>query len=215
MPTPGKNFPGQKGYPTPNSAPEETFRRVFVLPNNDEWLGLLMGAVQLLTEEWRYYEWGEFTAAETAAAFNQIILDAYDGVGESMPTPFWDEDSDVDDEEPVETQPWYGYVTNPDAPPDELDFVTEAAIWTITGFLAVATVELGFAPAILFNTVARKLVIPMRRGDLGEIIRIWIDGSEGATVDTTPYAPGDIVRVQVVGDPDEETHQLIIVQQEV
>lgn len=174
-----------------------------------------MGAVQLLTEEWRYYQWGDFTPAEVAEAFNQIILASYDlEETESMPTPFWDEDEDVDDEEPADVQPWYGYVTNPSAPADELDFVTNAAIWTITGFLAVATVEFGFAPAILFNTVARKLVLPMRRGDLGEIIRIWIDGSEAATVDTTPYAEGEIIRVTVVGDPDMEEHQLIIVQQE-
>lgn len=77
MPTPGKNFPGQKGFPTPNSTPDETIRRVFIVPNSEEWLGLLEGAAQVLLDEWRYYDWGALTPAEAAAAFNTIVVDSY------------------------------------------------------------------------------------------------------------------------------------------
>jgi hypothetical protein len=77
MPVPGKNFPGQKGYPTPNSAPDESVGRIFIVPNSDEWLGLLMWAAQTLSEEWRYYEWGELTPGQAAAAWSDINVQAY------------------------------------------------------------------------------------------------------------------------------------------
>lgn len=77
MPTPGKNFPGQKGFPTPNSTPDDTVRRIFIVPNSDEWLGLLEGAAQVLLDEWRWYEWGACTPAEVVEAFNAIILASY------------------------------------------------------------------------------------------------------------------------------------------
>lgn len=80
MPTPGKNFPGQRGFPTPNSTPDDTIRRIFVLPGDAEWLGLMMGAAEVLREEWRWYQWGELTPAEAAAAFNTIIIDAFTNV---------------------------------------------------------------------------------------------------------------------------------------
>lgn len=80
MTFPGKNYPGQRGFPTPNSTPSTTRRRIFVVPEDAEWLGLVMGAVEVLREEWRWYEWGALTPAEAAAAFNTIIIDAFDNV---------------------------------------------------------------------------------------------------------------------------------------
>jgi len=77
MPTPGKNFPGQRGFPTPNSTPDSSVRRIFVVPKSAEWLGLIMGAAEVLREEWRWYQWGELTPAEAADAFNTIIIDAF------------------------------------------------------------------------------------------------------------------------------------------
>jgi len=82
---PGKNFPGQKGFPTPNNTPDDTVRRVFIVPNSEEWLGLLEGAVQVLLDEWRYFDWGELTPAEAAAAFNTIILASYTNVCPYVP----------------------------------------------------------------------------------------------------------------------------------
>lgn len=80
MTFPGKNYPGQRGFPTPNSTPSTTRRRIFVVPADAEWLGLVMGAVEVLREEWRWYEWGALTPAEAAAAFNTIIIDAFENV---------------------------------------------------------------------------------------------------------------------------------------
>lgn len=80
MPTPGKNFWGQKGFPTPNSTPDVSIRRIFIVPNSEEWLGLLEGAAQVLLDEWRFYDWGTLTPAETVAAFNDIIIASYTNV---------------------------------------------------------------------------------------------------------------------------------------
>lgn len=88
MTAPGKNFPGQKGYPTPNSTPGEIARRIFVVPDSEEWLGLLMWAAQTLSDEWRYYQWGALTPGEAAAAWEQINIDAYlNGCPVEFPTP--------------------------------------------------------------------------------------------------------------------------------
>jgi len=177
-----------------------------------------MGALEELCSENNWELFGDVTPEEAAAAYREIIDAALPGTlnecpSNSMPTPFWDEDQDVDDELPDDAQPWYGYVTNPTAPPEELDFVENAAIWTITGFLAIATWEIGAAPAILFNTIAPKFALAVKRGDFGEIIRIFLDGAEAARVDTSGYAPGDVIRVKLIGDPENETHEIIIVQE--
>jgi len=213
MPPDGKYALGLRGFPTPNYVPTNDGYILFYLPADNEWSGLILGAAQQLAYHWNWYQWGDMLPEEAAEAFREIVNQApYNLIEGTMPTPFWDEDSDVDDELPDDAQPWYGYVTNPEAPADELDFVTNAAIWTITGFLAVATWEIGAAPAILFNTVAPKFMLAVRRGDIGEIIRLWVDGSQAAEVDTSSYAAGDIIRVPVAGDPALSTHQIIMVQ---
>lgn len=130
----------------------------------------------------------------------------------TVPAPYYDDDEDVDDQLPEDEQPWYGYVTDPEAPPGELDFVENALIWGFTGFIALATWEVGFAPAVLFNTLAKKMVLANKRGDVGEVLRIFIDGEEAARIDTTDYAPGEIIETPIIGDPELETHEIMIVQ---
>jgi len=134
MPTPGKNFPGQKGFPTPNSTPDDTVRRIFVVPNSDEWLGLLEGAVQVLLDEWRYYDWGAMTPAEAASAFNSIVLASYanvcPGVPNSVPRIIrLNPDTGAVEEvgEDGEWQPSTGDYAVPAVPPRETDPVCLAA----------------------------------------------------------------------------------------
>lgn len=216
MITPGKNFIGQKGFPTPNVTPETSACRTFRIPASDDWLGLLMGAVEVLSREYNYYQWGVVTPEEAANVWNDVIIQAWDDsftdtCPSPIPTPFWDDSSDVDDQYPADIQPWYGTVDDPEAPPDEITFAENAAIWAFTGLLAVATIEVGAAPAILFNTIAPRFVLATRRGDLGEIIRILVDGQEAARVDTTPYSAGEVIRTPILADPDIETHSVLIV----
>jgi len=214
MPEPGKNAPGLRGFPTPNEVPGNEGYLVFRFNGENDWAGLLLGAAQALTYEWNFYQWGALTPAEAAEAWRVIVQEApYNLLTSSkIPTPFWDDDADVDDEAEPDEQTWYGTVSDPEAPPDELDFVENALVWIFTGFIAAATLEVGAAPAILFRTIAPKFLIASKRGDLGEIIRIIVDGEEAARVDTSPYAPGEVIRTPIVADPDLAEHNVVIVQ---
>ena len=102
-------------------------------------------------------------------------------------------------------QPWYGYVTDVDAP--ATTFVEDVAIWGFTGALALAGAP---GAAIAFNTLAPQFVVAIRRGALGEIIKLYVDGIP-TTVDTSGFAEGDIIEQVVSGDPELENHQLYIV----
>lgn len=176
-------------------------------------LAAVGGALSLLGEEYNWEQFGTMTPAEAAQAMRDMQNRWYEescAAEPDVPTPYWDEDADVDDEEPADEQPWYGLVTDINNP--ELTFVENASIWVITGFLALATWEIGAAPAILFKTIAPRFALAMRRGDIGEIIRIYVDGSEAATVDTSSYAPGEVIEVDVMGDPANSLHDVLIVQ---
>lgn len=218
---------GQNIYPSPINYPVSSFPQRVPPPEVDpddagtliyvkyswEWREVLMAAIdQLLNPAtWEGDHDDVITALNRATNLKDLIQTPV-SVEEGVPTPFWDEDTEVDDELPADAQPWYGYVTDPTVPQDELTFFENALIWGFTGFIAAATFEVGFAPAILFNTTAKKLVLANRRGDVGAIIRIWIDGSMAAEVDTSGYTEGDVIRTTVIGDPDLSTHDLAIVQ---
>jgi len=203
-------------YLTPETIPEGRACRALSIPLSSEWLAIVSGALTELTKTYNWEQAGSVTVDEAVAAM-QAMLDAY-YVGcaiETIDTPFWDDETDVDDELPVDEQPWYGYVTDATLPPDELTFIENAAIWALTGFLAIATPEIGFAPAILFHTIAPKFVLAMRRNDTAEILRILVDGQDAAEVDTTGYTEGDIINVPFVADPASTTgHDIMIIQVE-
>jgi hypothetical protein len=170
--------------------------------------------------EWNWQQFEGGLDRDVAAARWQIMLeDAMEVAATTnacvvidVPTPYWDEDVDVDDEATPALQTWYGYVTDPTAAPNELTFVEQASIWAFTGFLALATIEVGAAPAILFNTIAPSFVLAVRRGDLGEIVRILVDGQDAATIDTSAMTEGEVFYQTVVADPAFETHDLMLVQ---
>jgi hypothetical protein len=200
------------GFPTPDSLPEETVCRTLTIPNETVFLACFMGALRVLAEAENWQQTGSVTPEEAAAAAFEIIDQAYNSMicpVETVDTPYWDDSTDVDDEEAIDDQPWYGKVEDPSVPPDELTFIEDAAIWAFTGLLAVATIaEVGPAPAIAFRTIAPKFVVAIRTGDLGRIIRLFVDGSEAARVEDD--GSGDIVEMPVIADPDIETHQIYI-----
>lgn len=209
---PGKNFEGQRGFPTPNAPIEDLACRTFRVPANDEWLGVLMGAVELLTHDYAWYNWGELSIEDTVDAWYAIVQQSYaESFAETCPTvpaPYWDTSDDVDDSLPDDSESWYGEVTDPDAAPDELDFVENAAIWLFTGFIAYSG---NIGAAIFFHTIAPKFVLAFKKGDVRQIIRIVIDAVDYGTVDTDDYADEIITQV-VVGDPEIEGHDITLVQ---
>jgi len=205
------------GYPTPFLLPDETACRRFEIPasdDNGEWLAIFMGLMMTLADpnNWQQFE-GALSQDEAAAAWQAMIDTAYEeaeaGCGEAcdVETPYWDDESDVDDNATAEDQLWYGEVTDPTAPADELDFVENILVWTFAGLLAIAGAP---AAAIAFTTIAPKFLIAQKAGDVGEVIRIVLDGHDVTTIDTTGHA-GEIITTPVVGDPSLSTHQLYLV----
>lgn len=215
---------GENYYPNVDNYPTPSFKSPIPPPDVDPgegellyvaysvwWAEVLAAACMALLQPSTWQ--GDHDAVITAQnRANDLLMLLQTPSEASIPTPFWDTGEDVDDQEPADMQPWYGYTTQTEHAPETGDFVLDAAIFVLTGLLAIATVEVGAYPAILFNTLAKRLVVANRRGDVGEVIKIWFDGQEAATVDTSSYAPGDIIRTTVIGDPDEEMHALAIVQ---
>ena len=214
---PDKQFPGQVGYPTPNAAPTENGCRIFSIPADEEWFALFMSAVQTLTYEWNWYQNGSMTQAEAAAACGAIIDAAYEqaevgGCLTDVEAPYWDAAANVGDSATPEAQTWYGQVIDPFVDPDELTFVENVIVWGFTGLLAVATAEVAFAPAILFNTVAPKFIVAMKKADIGEILRIVVDGKDAAKIDTTDYDADALIQIPILTDPAiSPPHSLMII----
>lgn len=213
-----KLFPRQTGYPTPEAIPSEYTCLLLQIPASSAWWAIYTGLLSTLADEdtWQQFEGGisrEDAAGEAFAIFNEAMdLALTASCGQSVPTPFWDEEQDVDDEAMDDVQAWYGTVPDAEADPASLGFVENAAIWAFTGFLAVATFEVGAYPAILFNTIAPRFVLAMRRGDLGQVIRILVDGEEAARINTSSAAVGDVLRATISADPELETHDIALIQ---
>lgn len=127
---------------------------------------------------------------------------------EKIGTPFWDDAEDVDDEAPRDDQIWYGEVSDPTAPPGELDFIENAAVWVVSGMIAYATGSIGVALA--FRTFVSKFILIQRAGDVGETIRFVIDNQDAVTIDTTGRA-GELIEIPIVGDESLDEHQLYII----
>lgn len=170
----------------------------------------MSGALLELTYEWNWEQFGTMTPKETALAmleiYNAYALDS--ACEELVPTPYWDNTEDVGDEAPFETQEWYGYVTDPEASPSELTFVEDILIWAFTGFLAIGTGSLNVAVA--FRTIAPRFVLAMRSDDFVEVIRVIIDGEEVARKSTSGTA-GDILEMDIVGNPENDDHMMYII----
>jgi len=202
------------GFPTPESLPEETACRTFTIPGSTAWLAVVMGCLYLLADPDNWQEFDGGITRDEAAERAAVMLDqAYDDIQAdcptgSVPTPFWDDAPDLDDELPDDVQPWYGEVTDYTAPPYELEFVEAAGIWAITGFVAYAG---GLGSAVAFQTIAPRFVLAWKRGDLGELIRVVIDSADYQTVDTGTVGVGEIVSLNVLPDQDLETHDILIV----
>lgn len=217
---------GQNVYPFPDNYPASSFPEPVPAPLVDpddagtliqvqyswEWQQPLLAAIDQLRNP---YTWqGDhdeiITALNRATNLKEMLQIP---IMETAPTPFWDDESDLEDEEPADIQPWYGEVTNPSAPADELDFVENLALWLITGIVAIATFEVGgVAPAIVFHTTVEKFIILQKRGDTAATIRFVVDGQDARFVNTAPYAEGDIIETPIVTPATGGDHTLMIIQ---
>ena len=203
---------------TPPTLPEDKYCRQIQIPNSPEWVGIVSGALLPLIYKNSWEQGDESITPEEASAAAYAMLKAYwegaCGTETDYPTPFWDTDATADDEQPAETQEWYGYVENPEAPADELTFVENAVIWIFQGFIALVlapALPVGVAAAITFRTLATRFTLAFNRGDIGEQFRVIIDAVDYGNADTEDLAVGDIVELTVDGLPDAAYHDIMIV----
>lgn len=175
---------------------------------NTDWLPFVLGALDQLCQASTWQ--GATGDIRLAIARSMTLKDIVAHPTCEVETPYWDDAMDVGESQPADEQVWYGEVTNPTAPPAELDFVENIAVWTFTGLLALATPEIGFAPAILFHTIAPKFIVAQKRGDIATIIDIFVNGEQQAHVDTTANAPDDIIQIPVVPATSESGYDLLV-----
>lgn len=212
-------YPNDSNYPTPSF--DQPVTSPDVDPDagdlvsasfNAAWIPVMEGALDslLLPSTWEGTADDKNLAINRASNLKDIIASAS---VRAVDTPYWDTDEDVDDQAPAETQTWYGEVEDPTVPPDETTFVENVFIWAGFGLLAVASAEVAFAPAIAYLTIAPKFVVAIRQGNLGRIIRLFVDGSQVGSV--TDDGSSDVVEMPVVADPSLESHQIYLTSGEV
>jgi len=204
---------------------QSSFENPVVIPSSDPdegelttvcfstaWLPYVLGALSQLQQRDTWIGTDDEKTEAIGLATNLIELFDVSACPVEVETPFWDDETDVDDNAPADMQTWYGEVTNPDAPAGELDFVESVALWAFTGLVAVATFEVaGVAPAIAFHTTVEKFIILQKRGDVAETIRFVVDGQDAKFVNTAPYAPGEIIETEIITPQTGMGHDLLII----
>jgi len=200
-----ENSVKQTGYLTPDDIPEERICRSFSIPRATAWLGVFMGALAPLLDAKSWRQFGALTPDECAAEALNIFFSFQTACDAAVPTPYWDEDEDLDDEAAPAAQVWYGTVEDPSEAPDETTFEENAAIWSFAGMLAIA----GATPAALaFLTIAPKFVVAIRQGNYGKIVRLFVDGEKVNEV--TDAGDGSVLEMSVIADPAAAEHQIYI-----
>lgn len=158
------------------------------------------GALALLGEDWNWQQFGAMTPAETAQAMRNMLagyLSSDCAAEEEVPTPYWDDSTDLDDEEPGDEQSWYGIFDG--------EFHETVENFIIAGFIAYSG-QIG--AAVTFLTFAPKFRLAWKKGGLGGAIRIFIDGVDNGLLDTYSEEEGVIER-DFVGDPELSEHVVL------
>lgn len=220
---------GFNDYPNPNNFPVLSFPQEVPAPDvePDEgdtilveysvyWIPFLMAACDQMRQfsTWQGDDDTKLLAYNRATNLKDILQTPVEVGEKDMPAPYWDDAEDVDDEMPVESQIWYGKVTNPTAAADELTFVEDATIWIISAFIALVLVPAlpaGVAAGLAFRTIAKRFTLAFRRGDILEQIKIIIDAKEYGDVDTSTVAEGEIIEVNIDGLDEADFHDILLV----
>jgi hypothetical protein len=197
-----KNALGLKGFPTPNDA-EDTAAYLLFLFDDPLWLQYILGACKPLCFDYNWYEAGDLSPDEASEAFRLIIEQApYNLINPDAPAPYWDDADDADGEAPPDTQTWYGDIVSG-------SFVENIENWAIAGFIAAAGQP---AAAVYFLTIAPRFRLAWKTGDVGGIVRVFIDAEDYGTVDTYSASAG-VTTMDVVPTNEADTHSILLVKE--
>jgi len=193
---------------TPSDVPVETVCRTIKVPNSLEWLGIFNAVLLAGTYP---YNWsddvpGSLTPEAAAEAYSTIFYEYLLAPFEcpsGVPTPFWDDATDLDDQEPAGEQQWYGIFDG--------TFQETVENFVIAGFIAYSG-QVG--AAITFLTLAPRFRLAWKTGNLGGIIRVIIDGADAGTVDTFAATEG-VLEKDYVTDPANTEHSILMVLEDV
>lgn len=208
---PAVSFPQE--IPAPAVDPDEP--ETILVEYSLEWQQVLLAAVDqlMLYSTWLGDHDAKIEAVNRANLLKwQLTVPAV--IDEEVPTPYWDDDSTVDDEMPVDEQEWYGETSNPTAPAGEVTFIQNAVIWLFTGFVAIVAapaLPAGIAAAMAFRTLAVRFTLAFNRGDIAESFRVIIDAEDYGTVDTAALSEGDVVTLNVDGLAEADHHDILII----
>lgn len=196
-------------YPRPISSFEQPVSSPNVEPTdtplvsvcfNVLWLPYILGALNQLVLQSTWADEDYALAMRRGASLVQLFSTAIDqacGAGSDIEPPYWDTASDADDELPPGEQSWYGIFDG--------EFHETVENFVISGFIALAGAP---GAAIAFLTIAPKFRLAWKTGNLGGIIRIFIDANDYGTVDTYSADEG-ILTKDFFADTDSDTHEII------
>jgi len=202
MTEPSKQALGLVGFPTPNTAADVDAYLLFLFPD-PLWAQYILGACRALVYEWNWYEAGDLTTQEAADAFDLIVQEApYNLINPDVPAPYWDDAEDSDDQSPPDTQAWYGDIVSG-------SFVENVENWAIAGFIAAAGQP---AAALYFLTIAPRFRLAWKTGDIGGIVRVFIDAEDYGTVDTAAGSPG-VITMDIIPTAEADTHSVLLVKE--
>jgi hypothetical protein len=219
----------QNAYPNPENFSEVSFPQELTPPSvdpdegetilvayNPEWSKVLAAACDQLLQfpSWIGEHDDKILAVNRALTLKILLQTPVEVPERDYPAPYWDDDADVDDEMPADEQEWYGMVTNPSAPADELTFVEDAVIWILSGFIALVlspALPAGVAAALTFRTLAKRFTLAFNRGDIREQFRVIIDAKDYGDVDTEGMTEGQQIEMNIDGLEDLDFHDILIV----
>jgi hypothetical protein len=223
MPYSDNFYPGLFNFPMPSFIGSVTPPDVdpdegetILVAYNPDWSPVLMAACNqlLLYSSWEGTHDEKILATERAANLKIQLITPFDVPERNYPAPYWDEETDADDDLPEAEQDWYGLVEDAAAPPDELTFVQNAVIWLFTGFVLVAaspSLVGSIGAAITFRTLANRFVLSFNKGDVREQIRVIIDAQDYGEVDTDDIPDGEVMDMTVNGLTDADFHDIMII----
>ena len=200
---PGSSFP--EPVPPPDAEPDAD---VVNVQYNPAWSPVLVAAADQLRNPATWSADHDETILALARADTLKWLVQHPVYADNqVHTPFWDEPGDVGETATAEEQGWYGKVDDAEAAADEITWQENLAIWIFTGLIAVTATP---AAAIFYRTVAPRFVLAIKARDIGEIIRIIVDGAEVRRIDTSSR-PGEVINTTVVPDSEVSIHDIYMV----